>query len=373
MKILLQGLSLLLLYGTLASSACCAGQDDYAITTMAEGLDHPWSLAFLPDGSALLSLRSGSLHRVSASGDVGPAMQNTPPSYVKSQGGYFDIVTDPDFASNRRVYLSYAAGTPDANATEVIRATLEGDALINVETIFRVKPDKDTPAHYGGRLAFLADGTLLLTTGEGFQYREAAQDRFSQLGKVLRFNRDGSAPVDNPFRDGKQGDPFIYTYGHRNPQGLFVDTPGSTIYLHEHGAKGGDEVNILKPGANYGWPAATHGVNYSGAIISPHKSLPGMEDPIHVWVPSIAPSGLTLYRGDKFPQWRNSLFVGALRDKEVRRLQLDKNGLVTAEETLFPEIAERIRDIRTGPDGYIYLLTDSSDGKILKVTPAKDE
>jgi len=344
----------------------------YQVETLASGLDHPWSIAFLPNRSFLVSLRSGNLHRISSNGDVEPALENTPTSYVRSQGGYFDILLDPEFRQNQRIYLSYAGGTSKANATEVISATLGDNRLENTRSVFKVTPGKDTPLHYGGRMALLADGTILMTSGDGFQYREAAQDPFSQLGKVVRFNRDGSVPGDNPFADGKRADPYVYTMGHRNAQGLYVDSKTDTVYLHEHGAKGGDEVNILQAGKNYGWPAATHGVNYTGAIISPHKSLPGMEDPIKVWVPSIAPSGLTLYQGERFPAWNNSLLVGALVDREIRRLQLDTDNpsVITKEESLFPEIGERMRDVRVGPDGNIYLLTDSSNGRILRISPA---
>ncbi|MEX2327134.1 MAG: PQQ-dependent sugar dehydrogenase, partial [Pseudomonadales bacterium] len=223
--------------------------------------------------------------------------------------------------------------------------------------------------HYGGKMLFLADDTLLLTTGDGFEYREAAQDKFSQLGKVLRLNRDGSVPADNPFANGEQGNPYVYSYGHRNPQGLALDTRTNTIYLHEHGPKGGDELNRLLPGKNYGWPAVTHGINYSGAYVSPLQEAPGVTGALTWWVPSIAPSGLAYYDASVFPDWQGDLFVGALVDRDVKHLELE-NGEVKNQRSLFSELGERIREVRVGPDGFIYLLTDSNQGALIRVTPA---
>ena len=363
MKKLINGLLLFICTFTFAD------ETPYIVEAVAENLDHPWSIAFLPDNTYLISLPSGSLHRLSEDGVLGPGISGLPNTYSQGQGGFFDVVLDPNFTNNQRIYLSRAAGTAKSNTTEVISGRLLNNTLLAVKTVFSIHPTKDTALHYGGRLAFLNDGTLLLTSGEAYKYRTAAQNPFSQLGKVVRFNSDGSVPSDNPHADGKKADPYIFTLGHRNPQGLFIDPSNETIYLHEHGAKGGDEVNILKAGENYGWPATTHGVNYSGTIISRFESLPDKEDPIHVWVPSIAPSGLTLYRGIQFPNWDNSLFIGALASREVRRLQLE-NGKIISEEALFTEIKERIRDIRTGPDGYLYILTDSPQGKVLRIRPS---
>jgi glucose/arabinose dehydrogenase len=222
--------------------------------------------------------------------------------------------------------------------------------------------------HYGGRMIITNDGTLYLTTGDGSNYREESQNPLSQLGALIRLNRDGSLPGDNPFLDGKKGDPYVQSFGHRNPQGLAYDSENDLIYLLDHGPKGGDEVNLIKSGANYGWPAATYGVNYSGASVSPFSSLPGMEDPIKYWVPSIAPSGMAFYNADLFPDWKGNLFVGALKDRDVRRLELD-NGKVVNEEILFEEIGERIRDVRVGPKGHLYLLTDSKNGKLIRISP----
>jgi len=345
---------------------CLPASADYSIETVAEGFDHPWSISFLPDGGYLVTTRPGEVYRVTSAGDKGEPLTGTPGTYVAGQGGYFDVVVDPDFAINQTVYLSYAGGTPEANGTYVMRATLGKQGFEKSEVIFSATPTKDTAAHYGGKLAFLPDGTLLVTTGDGFEYREAAQNNDSQLGKIIRINSDGSVPADNPFINGG-GDPKVYSYGHRNPQGLAVDTTTGDIYSHEHGPKGGDELNLISSAANYGWPAVTYGENYSGAYVSPLKTYSGITDPLHYWVPSIAPSGLAYYDGQMFPDWQGDLFVGALVDKEVRRLDME-NGKVVSEEALFSEIGERIRDVRAGPDGNLYLLTDSATGKVLRIT-----
>jgi glucose/arabinose dehydrogenase len=340
--------------------------EPYRLETVAGDLHHPWSVAQLPDRSFLVTERRGRLLHIGREGAQQP-LTGVPDTYVAGQGGFFDVVLHPRFADNRLVYLSYAAGGPGANATAVFRGRLTATGLADGEEILRVRPLKATPQHYGGRLAFLPDGTLLLTTGEGFDYREAAQDPASELGKVLRIRDDGTVPADNPLAE--TGARRIWTLGHRNPQGLVVD--GGTVWLHEHGPRGGDEVNRLVPGANYGWPAVTHGIDYSGARISPYRRWPGMVGPEQVWVPSIAPSGLALYRGDRFPAWRGDLFVGALVDREVRRLDLE-DGTIVGEQRLFGELAERIRDVRSAPDGFLYLLTDSEAGRLVRVRPAED-
>lgn len=340
--------------------------EDYQLETIAEGLSEPWSITFLPNGDYLVALRVGEVRRISG-GEVGEPIQNAPSTYHAGQGGFFDIILDPDFANNQTVYLSYAGGTPKANGTTIMRAKLEENSFVDAEIIFAVAPTKDTPQHYGGKLAFSLDNTLLLTTGDGFEYREAAQDRKSQMGKVLRMNTDGSAPADNPYADGEGGNAYVYSYGHRNPQGLVVDPNSGSIYMHEHGPKGGDEVNLVLPATNYGWPAVTYGENYSGAYVSPLKQAPGVMEPLHYWVPSIAPSGMAFYSGEMFPEWQGNLFVGALVDQEVRMLTL-KDGKVTSETPMFTEVAERIRDVRQGPDGALYLVTDGAEGKVLKVS-----
>jgi aldose sugar dehydrogenase len=341
---------------------------DYALETVADDLSKPWSVAFLPGGDYLVTERGGQLQRLQADGSR-VSLSGVPDTYFAGQGGFFDIVLDPGFANNQTVYLSYAHGTSDDNGTGVVRARLTDTGLEDSELILLSEPARATPQHYGGRLLFLPDGTLLVTVGEGFEYREAAQDINKQLGKILRINSDGSIPEDNPFF--AQGGPAakVWTYGHRNAQGLAMDRQRNIVYMHEHGPRGGDEVNRVLPAKNYGWPAITHGVDYSGAYVSPFEEHPDMEPALKIWVPSIAPSGLAYYDGEAFPQWNNSLFVGALVNKEVRRLSL-QDGKVIAEETLFAGLDARIRDIRQSPDGLLYIVTDS--GGLFRVVPAKE-
>jgi len=341
---------------------------DYKIETVAENLNFPWSIAFLPDGSYLVALRVGEVRRVSTEGEVSEPLTGFPTSFVESQGGYFDVVLDPHFEKNQVVYLSFAFGSSESNGTRIVRGELAATSIENLQTIFTVQPLKDTPVHYGGKMLFLEDGTLLMTTGDGFEYREASQDTFSQLGKIIRINGDGSVPADNPFSDGEKGDPKVWSYGHRNPQGLALDQRTGAVYMHEHGPQGGDELNSILPARNYGWPAVTKGINYSSAYVSPLKSAPGVEEPLTFWVPSIAPSGLAIYMGTAFPEWHGDLFVGALVDQEVRRIDMEL-GKVVGEETVFAEVGERIRDVRSGPGGFLYILTDSKSGRLLRVVP----
>ena len=333
---------------------------EYRLETWAEGLTLPWSIAFLPDGSALVTELGGQLRRIDSMGTVGEPIESVPAVYFAGQGGLFDVLLHPEFSRNQLIYLSYAQGRPKNNGTAIARARLVENHLEAVEVIFRNFTRKDTAVHYGGRMAFLADGTLLLTTGDGFDYREAAQDVNSGLGKVLRMNADGSSAQGNPFSDS----PYVYSYGMRNQQGLAVSRSG-VIWLHEHGPRGGDELNRIEPAVNYGWPAITFGKDYNGAVISPYTEWEGMAQPEHFWVPSIAPSGLTIYEGNLFPEWKGDLFLGALVDHEVRRLDLS-GGKVIAEEALFSELEARIRDVRTGPDGALYILTPD---RIVRVVP----
>jgi glucose/arabinose dehydrogenase len=346
-----------------------AAAPKYELVTVADGLVHPWSIAFLANGELLVTEHPGNLRRVAADGSVGEPLAGVPPVYYAGQGGLLDVALHPDFARNALVYLSYAHGDRSANATRIARGRLTANSLEEVEVVFTVSPMKAAPQHYGGALAFLQDGTLLMTVGDGFNYREAAQDRGSQLGKTLRINADGTIPADNPFVTDADPDAHaVWTYGHRNEQGLVVDPRNGDVYQHEHGPRGGDEVNLLLPGRNYGWPAATFGIDYSGARVSPYTELPGMEPPLKYWVPSIAPSGLAIYTADRYPGWQGSLFVGALVDKEVRRLTLE-NRKITGEEALFSEIGERIRNVKVGPDQLLYLVTDTAAGRIIRVEP----
>jgi len=349
----------------LVSSAQAA---EYKIETVAEGLSYPWAIAFLPDGDMLVTERSGQLRRITGGELQQEPIGDFPDLHVDGQGGLLDILPDSEFATNHRLYLSYSTGSKSANALRVISARLEGNKLGSITTLFTASLTKDTPHHFGGRLAFMPDSTLLITVGEGFDYREKAQSLDNHFGKLIRINKDGTVPADNPFVDREHALPEIWTWGHRNPQGLLVSADG-TVWLHEHGPRGGDELNRIEPGKNYGWPAITHGVDYSGAYVSPFTEAEGMEQPVAYWTPSIAPSGFCEYQGDLFPQWQGNLFVAALAEKSVRRLVME-NGKVKSQEIMFTELDQRIREVRAGPDGYLYLLTDSNEGKMLRISPA---
>jgi glucose/arabinose dehydrogenase len=344
-------------------------REGFRVAEIANGLDHPWSMAFLPDGAILVTERVGRL-RLIEEGRLLPApIEGVPPVHTGSQSGLFDVVLHPRFAVNHLIYLTYAAGTNAANGTQVARARLEGQSLQDLEVIFRATPLKDTNAHFGGRIAFLPDGTFALTLGEGFEYREQAQDLGSDLGKIVRLQDDGSIPADNPFLRQRGARPEIYTWGHRNPQGLVFDPLSGRLYETEHGPRGGDELNIIEAGRNYGWPVITYGMDYSGAYVSPYSARPGLEQPVIYWTPSIAPSGLAIYNGDKFPAWRGDLFVGALAFKHLRRVHLDAAGNVAGQEQLLVDSNERIRDVRAPADGYLYVCTDEVQGRVLRLEP----
>jgi glucose/arabinose dehydrogenase len=341
----------------------------YKVTEIAKGLDHPWSMAFLPDGSILVTERVGRL-RLIQGGSLRPEpISGVPAVQNGSQAGHFDIVLHPNFVQNNIVYLTYAAGTTAANGTQVARARFDGRALQDLQVIFKAMPLKDTDNHYGGRMVFLPDGTFALTIGEGFEYREKAQDLSSDLGKIVRLNEDGSVPKDNPFVGQAAVRPEIYSWGHRNEQGLTFDVQRGRLYETEHGPRGGDELNIIVAHRNYGWPVITYGMDYSGAYVSPYNQRPGLEQPVIYWTPSIAPSGLAMYRGDKFPAWRGDLFVGALAFKHLRRVHLDEQGNVVDQEQLLNDQNWRIRDVRAAPDGYLYVCTDEADGRVLRLEP----
>ena len=334
---------------------------DYQVSTLATGLDKPWSVTSIGEGTFLVTEKSGRLVRLDADGNV-TTIEGTPPVYFANQGGLLEVLADTDFANNKLIYLSFAGGDKSANRTTVVKATLSGDALSNVETILEVAPDKEGPAHYGGKLAFLPDGTLLVSVGEGYTYREEAQNLDWELGKLLRIHTDGTAPTDNPFPDTA---PKVFSYGHRNPQGLIYDNASNRILMVEHGPKGGDELNHIVAGRNYGWPAITYGVDYSGAVISPFTEAEGMEQPLTYWVPSIGPSGLAIYRGELFPEWQGDLLLGSLINEEMRRLKFDGNAVVE-DEAIFPEIKGRVRDVRVIEDGKIIAVTE--EGDVFQVT-----
>ena len=341
----------------------------YSVETLVSGLEHPWSLAFLPDGGALVTERAGRLRQISSNWELSEEpITGVPAVYNDAQAGLFDVILSPDFTSDQLVFLAYACGTASANHLCVARGQLQGIALNEVVEIFRARPAKQGSAHYGGRMAWLPDGTLIVTLGDGFDYREQAQDLSSHLGKIVRLNPDGTAPSDNPFVGRDDALPEIYSYGHRNVQGLVYDPVEGLLIAHEHGPRGGDEINIIEPGRNYGWPVITHGIDYTGAMITPFVEQEGMEQPLLHWTPSIAPSGMTRYRGELFPNWQGNLLVGALADMSVHRVTLDGQQ-AEDKETMFGELGERIRDVATGPDGAVYMLTDSAEGRVLRVVP----
>ncbi len=339
------------------------------VQTVATDLDFPWSLAFLPDGGYLITERTGHLVTLSSEGTLlSRSTVALPNLFVAAQGGLLDIKLAADFAQSGRLFLSYSCGNLNANSTCLASAQLVDGELTAIRPLFHAKPDRRGAAHYGGRIALLPDQTLLLTLGDGFDYREQAQNKASHLGKIVRLTEDGAVPPDNPFAYEAGVAAEIFTLGHRNVQGIFYDEVSAQIYSHEHGPKGGDELNLITAGNNYGWPVATYGVDYTGARVSPFTEFAGMQAPLHVWTPSIAPAGMTLYRGELFPQWQGNIFVSALAGKALHRLAL-QNDKVVAEEVLLKELDSRIRDVRTGPDGAIYLLTDSAKGQLLRLTP----
>ena len=346
-----------------------SAKHSFRVVTVASGLTFPWGMAFLPDGRFLVTERPGRLRVVTAEGKVSAPLKGLPNIRAVGQGGLLDVALHPDFAQNRLVYLSYAAGDRRGVGTEVARGRLADGRLEDVEILFRQVPKVSGGRHFGSRLVFARDGTLFISLGDRGNHMHAAQDTKNHIGTVIRLNDDGTVPKDNPFV-GKDGAlPEIFSYGHRNVQGMVLNTETGEVWTHELGPRGGDEVNILKAGANYGWPVITHGIDYDGSIISERTHAPGMEQPLVYWDPSIAPSGMAFYRGDKFPRWRGNLFVGVLKFQHLRRLELD-GGKVVHQETLLKSLGERIRDVRSGPDGYLYVLTDSPEGRLLRLEPA---
>lgn len=345
----------------------------YRIDTVVGGLEFPWALAFLPNGDLLVTERAGRL-RVIERGPDGrhtlraEAVADVPPVLANAQAGLFDLMLDPGFADNGLLYLSFAHGKPDANHLRVVRARFDGTRLQDVTPIFTSRPAKTHSNHFGGRMALLPDGTIVIGMGDGNLERTDAQRLTTHLGKTMRFGRDGSVPADNPFVGRAGALPEIYSIGHRNPQGMVFVAADQALYAHEHGSKGGDELNRIERGANFGWPVTTGGVDYTGARITPFKTRPGITPPLLEWTPSIAPAGMAYYDGAMFPAWRGSLFVAALKERSVRRVPM-RAGVPGKEEILFMEPGARMRDVRSGPDGALYLLTDDKDGKVLRVTP----
>ena len=361
-------LALLIVAAPAAAQTVTSAEHGFRVTVIAEALEHPWGMAFLPDGGILVTERPGRLRLVKGPGQVGPALTGTPTVFASGQGGLLDVVLHPDFGRNRFVYLSYAAASPDGQSTRVTRGRLTDQGLADVREIVEATPRGRGGLHFGSRMAFGLDGFLYVATGERYD-RNRAQDLTDLRGKVLRLNDDGTAPSDNPFVGRAGIRPEIFSYGHRNPQGLTVHPTTGVIWEIEHGPRGGDELNRLKPGANYGWPLVTYGIDYSGAKIGDGASKPGIEEPAKYWVPSISPSGMTFYTGAAFPKWRGNLFTGGLNGQVLVRLVLDGEKVVR-EERLLEGAVGRIRDVRQGPDGRLYLLTDAAAGRLLRLDPA---
>ena len=362
-------LILLLLLPSIACAQSYRSEEHpFRVTKVVEGLNQPWSLAFLPDGRMLITEKGGRL-RVVRDGKLEPkAIDGLPQVTVHGQGGLHDVVPHPRFRENGLIYLAYAARGADGVGTELARGRLAGERLEDVQVIFRQSPKGNAGQHFGGRIVFDRAGFVYLTLGDRGE-RDRAQRPDDHAGSVIRLHDDGRVPNDNPFV-GKAGwKPEKYTLGNRNMQGAALHPQTGVLWTHEHGPQGGDEVNVIRPGTNYGWPVITYGVNYGiGTRIGEGKEKAGMAQPLHHWVPSIAPSGMAFYAGDRFPKWRGNLFVGALRDRMLVRLVLDGEKVVK-EERLLQGAIGRIRDVRTGPDGLIYLLTDESNGVLARLEP----
>ncbi|MGM4890869.1 PQQ-dependent sugar dehydrogenase [Tardiphaga sp. 862_B3_N4_1] len=342
------------------------------VQTVASGLAYPWALAFLPEGRMLVTERPGRIRIVSPQGQLSPAVKGVPEVMAIGQGGLLDVITDKNYAQNTTIYFCYSERSGSGARTAIARGKLiDGTAprLDDMKVIFRQDGPLSSGNHHGCRIVQAPDSNLFVTLGEHYSGRDQAQNLDNHLGKLIRIAPDGSVPKDNPFvgRDGAR--PEIWSYGHRNQQGLAINPATGDLWETEHGPRGGDEVNIIGKGKNYGWPVIGYGIDYSGAKIHETTSKAGMEQPVKYWVPSIAPSGMTFYTGDLFPRWRGSLFTGALAGQMLVRLQLNGNT-VTSEERVLQNLNERIRDVRQGPDGALWLLTDSSAGRILRITPA---
>jgi glucose/arabinose dehydrogenase len=355
-------------------------EGNFLSVTLLHGLEHPWSMAWLPNGDLLITERPGRLRLVKDGRLLADPVAGVPDVFADGQGGLLDVSLHPRYAETSRIYFTYAHGTSKANHTRVAVATFNGYRLENWTVIFQVGIHKSGTQHFGSRLLWLPDQSLLVSIGDGGNppvrlagdwIRKQAQNKSNHLGKILRMDDTGGVPQGNPFVDGVDAEKTIWSYGHRNIQGLAYDWRRNVVWASEHGALGGDELNRIHKGGNYGWPEATFSREYLGGFkISDHVSKPGMVDPDVVWMTAIAPSGLMVYTGERFAQWQGDLFVGGLKSQDIRRIDLDQSGQVIAQTAL--RIGHRVRDVRQGPDGLIYVLTDESDGRLLRLEPALD-
>ena len=363
--------------GVLALTACSSdeggeasgGTHAVAVVTVADGLDHPWAVAFAGD-DILVTERSGDLRVVRNGQLLDTPVTDVPAVVAEGHGGLLDVVTHPDFANNRRIFLSYAVAINGLTTTRVSSARYENGALSDVRDIFTADPPHSGDMHFGSRLVFDRSGALYITVGERNQ-RELAQEVDDHAGSIMRVHADGSLPADNLHATNPAALPEIFSIGHRNPQGIALHPDTGAVWASEHGPRGGDELNVIRVGRNYGWPVITYGVDYDGSRIG-DTHAPGMEQPITYWTPSIAPSGLAFYTGDRFPRWRGNLFMGALAGRDLYRLVLDGERVV-AQERLLTALGQRIRDVRQGPDGLLYVLTDEDQGRLLRLEPADTE
>ena len=347
------------------------------VDLVADGLANPWSIAFLPDGDMLVTERAGRLRLIS-DGELEPLpISGVPEVKITVLGGLLDVQLHPDFATNRTLYLSYAKGHEDGNrsATAIARATLDGNTLVGVEDIFVAESWSASPTNFGGRMAFGVDGKLYMTIGAR-QEEYRAQDLMDHGGKVIRINDDGSVPDDNPFSGQDDALPEIFALGVRSPQGLAVDPQSGELWENEHGPLGGDEINVIRAGGNYGWPLVTFGLDYDGVAISESTTAPGLEPPFLYWIPSIAVSGLSFYQGEAFERWQGNVFVGAMimgrtpMTGHIQRITFSDEGVPPAREPILTDLHQRIRDVKPGPDGNLYVLTDQNPGAVLRISPA---
>lgn len=363
--------TLILLLATLACAdigAQARNSEEHAfrVTTVATGLQNPWGIAFLPDGTMLVTERPGRLQLVGADGSK-QLVSGTPEVWANGQGGLLDVALHPDFSSNRLVYLTWSKPGQGGATTALGRGRLEGTALVGFEEIFVGQAWTSTGAHFGSRIVFDGRGHVFIGIGDR-GVMEQAQNTSNHQGTIIRLHEDGRVPADNPFVGRAGFLPEIYAYGIRSPQGMAIHPETGALWENEHGPRGGDEVNLIEAGRNYGWPAITYGINYNGSVISEQSARPGMEQPLTYWVPSIAVSGMTFYTGDRFPSWRGNLFVGALAGQHIRRLVLDGTR-ITHQEVLLSDLRSRVRQIQQGPDGLLYLITDESNGRVLRIEP----
>ncbi len=368
---LILGLSLVVVSATAVSEQIFSSDKaEFRLETVAENLAHPWSLAFLPDGSMLVTEREGRLRTIRDGALVDEPVSGLPELVVSGQGGLLDVILHPDFEDNHTLFLSYAHKiSREGMTTRVARAKLDGNRLSDVDVIFEALPRGTTGRHFAGRMEFDRDGNLYVAVGDrGEMNRAQATD--DDAGGVHRLTPDGEPAPGNPFTDDATVNDTFFTYGNRNIQGMTIHPETGEIWSHEHGPRGGDEINIIRAGNNYGWPDVTYGIDYSGVPITDKTTMEGVTDPLHYWDPSIAPSGMAFYTGDLFPEWQGDLFVGALKMQKLVRLSIE-NEEVKEEEDLLEDLGERIRDVRMGPDGALWLLTDHSDGKVYRIVPAE--